>query len=274
MAFTVRDFHDLVGLLQQHPEWRAELRRLVLSDEILGLPEVVRQIAEDIRVLAETQKRTELRVEELAEAQKRTELRVEELAEAQKRTEQRLETLAARVDALAQAQLRTEQRLDALAAQVSRLTGVVGNLVGKVLEWDYREKAHSYFLKIMLGIRSVPRDEIAAMAADAERRALLSIDDHADLMQADVVVRGRLRDRDADGYLVAEVSSVVDTRDVQRAAHRAKILERIVSVPVVAAVAGERFSPEADLEATAAGVWRVLDGRAFPPGAPAAPASA
>jgi hypothetical protein len=210
----------------------------------------------------------------------RLEAALERLAEAQRRTEQRLETLTARVDDLAEAQRRTEQRLETLTArvdaiaahlaelvtQVSRLTGVVGNLVGKVLEGDYREKAHAYFLRILLGIRSVPRDELEALAADAERRALLSIDEHQDLMQSDVVVRGRLRDRDQDAFLVAEVSSVVDSGDVQRAARRAKILERIASVPVVAAVAGERIAPEADLEATAAGVWRVLDGRAFPPG--------
>ena len=38
MAFTVRDFRDLVELLEQHPEWRAELRRLVLTEELLALP--------------------------------------------------------------------------------------------------------------------------------------------------------------------------------------------------------------------------------------------
>lgn len=203
----------------------------------------------------------------------RIEAALQRLAEAQRRTEQRLERLGARVEALAEAQQKTEQRLEELVAQVSRLTGVVGNLVGKVLEGDYREKAHSYFLKILLGIRSVPRDELAALAADAERRALLSIDEHADLMQADVIVRGRLRYRDIDGYLVAEVCSVVGAGGVRRAAHRARLLERIAGAPVVAAVAGDRIAPEADLEAGAAGVWRVLNGRAFPPASPATPAS-
>ena len=75
VAFSVQDFHDLVRLLEQHPEWRAELRRLTLTDELLGLPAVVQE-------LAEAQRRTEQRVEELAEAQRRTEQRLEELAEA------------------------------------------------------------------------------------------------------------------------------------------------------------------------------------------------
>ena len=38
MAFTVQEFRRLVQILEQHPEWRAELRRLVLTEELLTLP--------------------------------------------------------------------------------------------------------------------------------------------------------------------------------------------------------------------------------------------
>jgi hypothetical protein len=69
MAFTVQDFHDLIGILEQHPEWRTEIRRLVLTEELLSLPQIVHD-------LAEAQQRTEQRVGELAEAQRRTEQRI------------------------------------------------------------------------------------------------------------------------------------------------------------------------------------------------------
>jgi hypothetical protein len=46
VAFTVGDFHDLIRLLAEHPEWRAELRRHVLSDELVELPSLVRQLLE------------------------------------------------------------------------------------------------------------------------------------------------------------------------------------------------------------------------------------
>jgi hypothetical protein len=126
MSFTVDDFHDLVRLLEQHPDWKAMLRQQMVGPELLALPDLVRQ-------LTEAQLRTEqrldtltARVEELAAAQARTEqrldtltARVEELAAAQGRTEQRLDTLTARVEELAAAQVRTEQRLDTLTvAQV------------------------------------------------------------------------------------------------------------------------------------------------------------
>jgi hypothetical protein len=72
MAFTVQDFHDLIGILEQHPEWRTDLRRLMLTEELLSLPQIT-------HALAEAQQRTEQRVAELAEAQRRTEQRINRL---------------------------------------------------------------------------------------------------------------------------------------------------------------------------------------------------
>ncbi|WP_169239651.1 hypothetical protein [Candidatus Roseilinea sp. NK_OTU-006] len=149
MSFTVNDLQDLTRLLATHPEWLGEVRRLVLTEELLKLPEVIRelvvlqrrteeqlaQLAVRVNELTEAQRRTEerldqlaARVDQLAEAQRRTEerldqlaARVDQLAEAQRRTEERLDQLAARVDQLAEAQRRTEERLDQLAARVDQL---------------------------------------------------------------------------------------------------------------------------------------------------------
>ena len=41
MAFTVEDYRDLVQLLAERPDWRSELRQLLLSDELLTLPETL-----------------------------------------------------------------------------------------------------------------------------------------------------------------------------------------------------------------------------------------
>jgi hypothetical protein len=68
MPFSVEDFHDLVRLLAEHPEWRAELLQLVLSDELLELPALVRQLVERVGTLADAQARTEARLTTLADA--------------------------------------------------------------------------------------------------------------------------------------------------------------------------------------------------------------
>jgi len=49
----IQEFHDIVRLLEVHPEWRAELRRLILSDELLTLPQDVGRLTENVSRLAE-----------------------------------------------------------------------------------------------------------------------------------------------------------------------------------------------------------------------------
>ncbi len=173
MPFTVSDFHDLVKLLEQQPSWRAEMRRLLLTDDILRLPKTVedlaatvdqfarsteerfRQVEKTLADLAATVeqfarsteerfRQVEKALADLAAAQQRTEQRLEELAAAQQRTEQRLEELAAaqqrteqRLEELAAAQQRTEQRLDELAAAQQRTSEQVArlqNIIGVTVE--------------------------------------------------------------------------------------------------------------------------------------------
>jgi hypothetical protein len=45
MPFTIAEFRDLLRILEEQPEWRAELRRLLGMEELLGLPSVVRELA-------------------------------------------------------------------------------------------------------------------------------------------------------------------------------------------------------------------------------------
>jgi hypothetical protein len=51
MPFTADEFHDLLRLVESHPEWRAELRRLVLTDELLALPEQIGVLTEQMTAL-------------------------------------------------------------------------------------------------------------------------------------------------------------------------------------------------------------------------------
>src|SRR5262245_27774059 len=103
MSFTVTEFHDLVRLVEERPEWRAELRRLVLTDERLALPEEV----------ARLRQYTEQGFERLTAAQARTETQMEKLSQAQARTEEQ-------VGMLLQAQARTEAQMEKLSQEVAR----------------------------------------------------------------------------------------------------------------------------------------------------------
>jgi hypothetical protein len=99
VPFTVNDLQDFLRLLRERPEWLDEVRRVVLTDELLALP----------RELAEAQLRTDARFAELAEAIQRLTLRFEE---AQRRNEEQLAELRRQVDA----------RFAELAEAIQRLT--------------------------------------------------------------------------------------------------------------------------------------------------------
>jgi hypothetical protein len=55
MLLTADEFHNLIRLIETHPEWRAELRRLVLTDELLALPQQVGALTREVTTLATTQ---------------------------------------------------------------------------------------------------------------------------------------------------------------------------------------------------------------------------
>jgi hypothetical protein len=231
VAFGVQDFQDLVRLLEQHPEWRAELRRLLLPEELLGLPAAVRELADEVRALART---------------------VAELAEAQGRTEGRLDRLEQVLVELAEIQRRTDGRLDRLEQHVAELRG-------SDLERRYREHAGGYFDRLLRRVRVVRPEELDALLEEAVAAGALDEDGAHDVRLADLVVRGRRPGEEGQTYLVVEVSAGIGGGDVERAARRASLLGRVH--PALAAVAGEWLTPEAAALVRARGVWQVLDGR-------------
>ena len=261
MAFSVEDFQDLLRLLDQHPDWQAELRRRLLTDELLELPALFRQLTE----------------------------RVESLAEAQVRTEQRLDTLTARVEALAQAQLRTEQRLEALAdrlgvfqeqthgrlnvleslmgqllAQTQEIMGRVGEHSGSLLEMDYRNKYAARFARVATRLRAIDQARLGALIADAADDGTLTGAEADDLLQTDIILLGRRRGDGAEVYLAIEVSWGIGRDDIDRAERRSRILAKL-GKPGVPVVAGKWMDSMLESMAGSYGVWCVLNGMTKPP---------
>jgi hypothetical protein len=118
MPFTTDDFHDLIRLIETRPEWRAELRRLVLTEELLAAPDQLAALRirseEQFQALVEAQQRTNIQLTTLTE-------RVTALAAAQERMDSQLTTLTERVTALAAAQERMDSQLMVLTERVTTL---------------------------------------------------------------------------------------------------------------------------------------------------------
>jgi len=257
MPFTIDDFQDLLRLLEQRPEWRAELRRHVLTDELLELPAIVRE-------LAEAQQRTEVHLDALTQRLDALAQRVDALA-------QRVDALAEHVDALTQRVDALAVRVDAVAAQMAiladRLGGIgdrVGAVEGELLEWRYERRAAAYFSRLARRLRVVDRSVLANMLDDAIDSGRLSQAERDAIMDADMVLSGQRRPDGAEAYFVVEVSVGVGLNDVQRAAERAGLLAKLdrQTVPVVA---GNWVNDLAQAAAQGMGVWQVLDGHTVAP---------
>lgn len=231
MAFTVNDFADLRQLLYLHPEWRAELQQLLMPDDMLNMPALLRE-------LAQSHQRAERRLD-------RVEATLAELARFEKRSEARLERLEAAVAELVEAQKRTEVQVEKLTAalevissRLDHLTDRVARLDGRDLERHYRERAGAFFGRWLRPVSLVLSD---ALRETLEAR--LPEEDVEDVMRLDLLIQGQARRLpDTPERLVAfEVSVVVDRGDVERARRRAALLQR-AGLHAAPGVAGERLT--------------------------------
>ena len=240
MPFTVEDFHDLVRILEEKPEWRAALRRQVLTDELLALPEQV----------------ASLRAE--------TERRFQELIEAQRRTDAQLAALTGQVTELVDAQRRTDGQIVELTQVVRTLVDDVGELKGDALENRYRNRVFAYFGRLLRRAHVLSPDELTSLLEEAVDSGALSEAEADEVALVDLVVRGRRREDGTQVYLAVEVSWSVNLNDVERAIRRANLLAKIgtLTMPVVA---GRRATDEAKQLARMEQVWQLTDGRAVPP---------
>ena len=240
MPFTVEDFNDLVRILEEKPEWRAALRRQVLTDELLALPEQVASLR------AETEQRFQelaAQVSALVEAQRRTDGQISELIEAQKRT---------------------DGQIVELTQVVRTLVDDVGELKGDALENRYRNRVFAYFGRLLRRAHVLSPDELTSLLEEAVDSGALSEAEADEVALVDLVVRGRRREDGTQVYLAVEVSWSVNLNDVERAIRRANLLAKIgtLTMPVVA---GRRATDEAKQLARMEQVWQLTDGRAVPP---------
>ena len=223
MAFTVEDYRDLVQLLSERPEWRSELRQLLLSDELLALPEIVRG---------------------LAEAQQRAEEQLSEIKTAMQHLTEQVAALTRDVRELTE----NQQRID----------NTVSRLKGESLEWSYRNKIYGYFGYLMRRLKVVDLSTI-----DEALETTLTSGEFRDVFRLDLLATGQLREspRGPEVWLAIEISSVVDSNDVDRAWRRASLIRRVGPL-VLPVAAGERATAGAETAACDQNVVLMTDGQA------------
>jgi hypothetical protein len=274
MPFTVADFHDLVRLLEEHPDWRTELRRVLFSQDLLDLPRIVQELAvaqghteEAIARLTDrieqgfTQAATERR--ELRQDLSRLEDRVDRGFVEAAEDRQRIRTEMAQGFAEAtedRQRICTEmaQSFADAAADRRDMRHDIGQLKGLGQEQFYRDRAAAIFGHLLRQGYDAT-NQVADHLEDARRTGVISDRDYQEALAADLLWAGQTRDSRQPIVLALEAFWTAGHTDVERAARRAAIL-RQAGLRAVPIAAGQEWPPNLQEDARQAGVAIVQDG--------------
>lgn len=240
MAFTVTDLRDFLNLLREHPEWRAEVRREVLGEELLSLPDLIRQNGEDIRELKTVVAQNSADIRQNSEDIRELRLTVAELSAG-------IASLVGETRELKSAFLSLEGRL--------------GDTAGEVAEMRWKNHYHGRFGRRIHRAKLLEPPDLT-LFEDAARSRVISRDEALAIRHLDLIIEGLEEAGDAEwrpALLAVEVSMTIDSNDVDRAARRAEILRR-VGYNAYGIVAGTRINGRVRTLAEERGVQVLLEG--------------
>jgi len=195
---------DTLGIIRQiesDPGLRAQLRAVLLGDEVLQLPGVVAENSRGIRDLRDA---------------------VASLTEQMTRLTERVDQLTERVDQLTEQMTRLTERVDQLTERVDRLTDQVGDLRGRDLERHVRERPSRVLPEDLEGVEIYDEKGVAKLVDILQRSLPLTPQERRRVVRTDVL--GEARRGTKRVTVVAEVSATVHGNDVTRTAETARIL--------------------------------------------------
>jgi proteasome assembly chaperone (PAC2) family protein len=193
--------------LREDPEFAAEARALLLSEDLLNLPPKF----------------------------DRLEKKVDRIEERVDRIEEKVDRIEERVDRIEKDVSKLKYDVGKLTNRVDRLEKDAAYLKGSDRERWYRDRAHAIFGRVILKGR--PFEEKAAeILWEACKKGQISKEERDEVLSADLLWSG---EREGEFIvLVVEVSFTISQDDVERAKKRAEILRKlgILAIPVVGGV--------------------------------------
>ena len=221
MTMSQQDKERLLRTLQDDPVFLAQVRSLILSEELVQLPERFAQFATYVTGFIERQEEFNARTEESITRQDQSIARLEEFAVRQEEFNARQADTNASVEA----------RLQRITNDLGDLKGHVAGRIAREMSDDIAEQLGYEITQQLSGndLRNMLRGSTANDIPSGVRRSFYV---------ADLVAK--VQDRHGNQlFMAVEASYTADERDTQRAVRNAELISRftgMTAVPVVASL--------------------------------------
>ena len=232
--------------LKDHPEWREDLRKEILGEELLRLPVefrafVQRQEAFNARQEEFNEEMRQFRAEALTRFEQ-VDRRFEQVDRRFEQVDRRFEQVDRRFEQVDRRFEQVDRRFDNIDRRLDRMEGDNSTLKSQNLENRASQLAVLLCARLDHGfVRTLDIRELFQMTQDAVP-SLMTRSERESFINADLVVE--TESNGATGYIAAEISFTGAMRDYQRARRNSDYLNRITGQPAVAAIVSVRNDNE------------------------------
>lgn len=219
--YKINSLGDIYRALREHPEWALEIRKVLLSNDLLELPKIFDDfLRNDFQPLKEKVDKIEKDVEVLKQD-------VNTLKQDVTILKEDITVLKQDVAVLKQDVAVLKQDVAILKQEVKQLKDDVGMLKGDVLELKVITNIGAFLGKIIRKAKMIDSSDLADTLYDAAESGIITESEADDAHRIDAVVEGYLRKGNGKKILVAlEISHVGDIGDLERAVRRAQIISK------------------------------------------------
>ncbi len=218
-GFRILTFADILRALREHPDWLEELRKLILTEELLELPR-----------------------------------KFEELLKRVDRLEKRVEKIEQDVAVLKQDVAVLKQDVAVLKQDMAYMKGEFGRFKGRDLERTIRERYYAYFGRVLKGARVINMEGLIPTLEDYEDKGEITEEQKDGVLNLDLIVSGRSKSLQKEVILAVEVSYSLYEDDIERACDRANVLARVLQREVIPTVVACQIKEDTERLADEKGV--------------------
>ena len=290
---TISTEEDVIRVIRENPrllfqalyedrELLNEVRRLVLTEDVLEMPEQVGELVErqgrmeaQVGEVVERQGRMETQVGEVVERQGRMETQMGKMETRMGKMETQMGKMETRLDEVVEQQGRmetrlgtVETRLDEVVETQDRMNDQLGHLTGAELEREIVRILPSRLNRIYglyrtrviqgRGVRSEQGETFLDAVEDATLASVITEEQRQRIEETDMIVRARRQDSRETIYISVEAFATIRERDITRANDSAIALQAAFDAESTPVAAGYQVRSEDRMRAENVGVELII----------------